>query len=485
MSPEQSLTLDKQDRDDFSTLTAQESHTIEGQILKMKMIGEIIDRRFEVKREAVKRQLSVGSDLDDDALDKAVDASFQKIHVTSRDIGDGRFNLIVEKGDDAESDDLDESLFRMMIPAHVDTVDSDAPTILETKNDQITGQGVFDMGAAVLNNIALAVDTQVPKGMKVYFVFTADEEMHSSGAKNITEWSIFPSINCVLSSEIGPVKTPLPTENGRMRIITARTGRLKLLAKVKLDPGSQGHGAEDHLPSAGGALRKLQNLIYERFDEGYVSTEGNKNESPQKRSHDLLPMEKIEDGDYFARKSRKRMGYMNTNEARWEFSIRMVPPSTTAEYLQHFERWTRGIDKREDWRQRGVIVTMEQNKLLPKAQPSDAPEFLASYSPYEMPADHPFVFITSNVLRRLSGVAPEIIGAKSVADECVYAETMLGQRHSFADLNKGIVTIPINGDGAHTPEEWVSQTSILQVRRAILALIEDEDGFRSLLRKGV
>jgi acetylornithine deacetylase/succinyl-diaminopimelate desuccinylase-like protein len=118
-----------------------------------------------------------------------------------------------------------------MIPAHVDTVIDKKPRLeLRTQGDKWEGLGVYDMGAAVLNGIALAVETKVPDGMEVHFVFTPDEEMHSRGARQLMQkWVRWPEIDCVLSSEIGPIP-PLKSGDKHMRLITGRSGRQKFSA---------------------------------------------------------------------------------------------------------------------------------------------------------------------------------------------------------------------------------------------------------------
>ena len=62
--------------------------------------------------------------------------------------------------------------------------------------DRKRGLAVWDMGAALLNSIALAVDTVIPEGLQVYWVFTVDEEYNSAGAiKLMDEWPEWPYVD--------------------------------------------------------------------------------------------------------------------------------------------------------------------------------------------------------------------------------------------------------------------------------------------------
>jgi acetylornithine deacetylase/succinyl-diaminopimelate desuccinylase-like protein len=107
-----------------------------------------------------------------------------------------------------------------------------------------------------------------------------------------------------------------------------------------------------------------------------------------------------------------------------------------------------------------------------------------------MPSDHPLIQISKDILKRVSGVLPELAGAPSVADECDFAADMLSRQAaakqgnesqespwSFGNSDKGIINIPVNGGDAHNVREWVSKRSIMQVREAFRLLIEDEQGF--------
>ncbi len=460
MSETSSYRIGNDDLRDFELLTAQESHSVEGQIAKMEMIERMIRERDHTVRRNASIRIRDAQGLSGGNLADAVNSEVQNIRISRMLLGDGRFNLIVEKGDD-DSDNDDRSIYRVMIPAHVDTVQSGAPVQLYNDPrhpDRAHGLGVYDMGAGVLNNIDLAITTKIPKGMKAYFVFTVDEENNSVGARELIEqWQVWPLIDAVVSSEIGPVP-PLPDDDPRVRLITARAGRLKLIGNISIDPHAQGHGSEKDMPNASSALRHVLNSLDRRFYEGYENPDGTGYEPKQQREHPLLGSEMIEDGDIDAWKS--RTGYFPPDRAEFQFAVRMVSPSTQDEYLQHFTRWTRGIAKKGQWSKWGINHSITRNAKL------------ASYSPYELPRDHEIVRVATDVITRITGVAPEIMGAPSVSDECDYAEA-----------GKPVITIPPNGDEAHHPDEWVSLSSILKIREIVRALLEAPDGLMQLLRK--
>jgi len=445
-----------QDLIDFEKLTKQESHSIEGQILKMGMVETMIRDRFEALRRSLEVELRTLG-LKGEAFDKQLDNRLQNIRISRMLLGDGRFNLIVEKGDD-DYENEDPSIYRVMIPQHIDTVNSGAPLefVLQPSNpDHVSGLGVDDMGAAVLNSIDLAISTKIPKGIKAYFVFTVDEEKDSIGALDITnQWDIWPLINAVLSSEIGPVP-PLPDDDKRIRLIIARTGRLKMIGDISIDPRAQGHGSMRNMPNASTALRHLLNHLEQRFYEGY-SLGHDQHEERQKRTHDLLGEEMIEDGNLRAWKSRE--GYFPVDRAEFDFAVRMVPPSTQDEYRDKFLLWTKEFARRGKWSKWGIAYSITRNSNV------------ASYSPYELEKNDPIVQVASAVIQKVSGIAPDIVGASSVADECYYAE-------------KPVISIPPNGDMAHHPDEWVSLSSMMKVRAVLKMLLEDTDGFSSLQKQ--
>jgi acetylornithine deacetylase/succinyl-diaminopimelate desuccinylase-like protein len=469
--------LQEVDEEQMAALTAQESFSIEGQIRKMAMVGGFIRDRYERARQQALISLGDTSDLSSEMQDVRVNALVQPLEFERIDVGDGRFNLIVSKGLKYEIKDGEPvrvpPRYSVMIPAHVDTVIDKKPRLeLRTQGDKWEGLGVYDMGAAVLNGIALAVDTKVPDGMEVHFVFTPDEEMHSRGARQLMQkWVRWPEIDCVLSSEIGPIP-PLKSGDKHMRLITGRSGRQKFVGNITINPQHQGHGAQEGIPNASDALIELLSALRGAFFSGYrdprqVNAEFIK---PFQRSHSLLGVENFETGKLV---THQREGYFPPHAADFSFSMRTVPPTTLEGMLRQLMEVARRVAKQGDWTRFGIGYTLGQN-----------PE-VASYSPYSMPPSHQLVQVANDVLTRVAGEIPHPVGAKSVADECDYAAGILqlAGKTSFEDLlDKGVINIPINGDLAHHPGEWVSRMDIARVRFATKMLLEDPLGLSRLMR---
>jgi len=465
--------LEQIDYTQLFALTEQESVTVDGQIAKMRLVEEMILARLNDMRRRLFARLQ-SSVAGEEARETAVASQMQALRIHHLDLGDGRYNLIVERGE-GDDETPDTTIYRVMVVAHVDTVEG-LPHHNQLEQDLANpdrwkGRGVYDMGAGVINSIALASAVQVPEGMKVYFVFTVDEEEDSLGALQLVrQWDVWPHIDAVISSDIGPLK-PLPDDDPRMRLIIARCGREKCLGTITIAPGQQGHGAQTGLPNASDALVELLGSMREQFYRGRKGSAGERDESPVQQSHSLLGVEEFETG---AVTSTQRDGYVLPHEAKFRFAVKTVPPTARGEMLKKMKRTASGIAHRGEWHgKHGIDHTLV------------ADDSETSYPPYEMPDKHPMVRVAAGILRRISGVDPEIVGGPSVADECVYADSMLEgmELPSFDKTPRGIITIPPNGDHAHSPDEWVSKMNIARVRQAVRLLIENPDGLISLAQK--
>ncbi len=461
MPLDQARTLDAHDFEDFARLTEQESHSIEGQIAKMTMIEQMIRRRHEAEEDKVRDNLSAA--YQGAALEEQVEKRCQPIHIFRMPLGDGRFNLIVEKGVEEDSFDPEANIFRVMIPAHIDTVNSAAPLKLTRQTGSLYGKGAYDMGAAVLNNIALAASLEVPEGMRVYIVFTVDEEEDSRGIRHlIKEWEVFPHISAVISSEIGPVEPCLEGQERCLSLIRSRAGRAKFACHITIDPDHFGHGARRGKANATKAKRLMQNRLYDRFEQGF---EG---EPPAAVLHPLFGSDAIEELEDASRKT--QAGYGNPDQSEFKFNIKLVPTpeassSPRVQSIGHdLKHWASGIAKREQWKAHHINHT-----LVPNDDES-------SYEPFEVPADHPQVLLLKTMIERVTGMQPLDQFGESTADECDMAEALFKARGAEA----AVLTVPPRGDGAHGPREHVEEASILETRQVIRLLIEDPEGYLSL-----
>lgn len=485
--------LEEIDDEQMRRLTKQESYSIQGQILKMQMVQAMLDERMLFHEQRVRKDLREQG-LRDEQLEGAVERCIQPFKSHTLPLGDGRFVLIVEKGEDEYEADNSHGegqrirpAYSVMVPAHIDTVKGDKLE-LKQDGDRWEGLGTYDMGNGVLNNIALAAECFVPKGMKAYFVFTPDEEETSRGARLlIKQWDRWPEIDAVVSSEIGPVP-PLPPSEKKMQVIIGRTGRDKYAATLSISPRKRGHAAKRGLPNATDAMAGYLVALRERFYHGFAAPVKADDEPPLQQEHPVLGLEEIESGVI---RSYKNEGYVHPHRAELDFAIKTVPPTTLPSMKAWMERIARGVAKRGKWRDFGIDMTLVR-------KPDEAS---ASYSPFCMPEDSPVVGVTLDILRQITGVAPEIVRVKptqvaggtavedeaaaSVADECDYAEDMLKRLpgNTFAGSDVGVVSIPPNGKDAHHPDESVSRQSTAYVREAIKRLIEDPVGFPRLAEK--
>ncbi len=475
--------LEKIDHSQFERLTAQESFTILGQARKIDLIEQLITERVKAHlghevAVVTEELLSKGETSSEDEIHKLADSRLQKLDIQEIRFSDKRRNLIVGKGSGRSA------AYTIMIPAHVDTFrlkKKSFPKELLTlqqdplESDRMRGHGVWDMGAAVLNNVALAADVRVPDGMQIYFVFTVDEEADSIGAKAmIKHWPAWHDVDLVLSSEIGPL-SDIPGEGDTaMRYILARRGRRKMRGRIKIAKEYRGHGAVSNVPNAREALYEWAHYAKQRFNESVMV--GGKVLPPLQKKHPLLPEEKLDFGGGKTLGKPEGQGHPNLEE--FDLHVQTVPPSTLASVLADQIAVFNELKQRGEWARYGI-----SNRL--RSFPG------TSYPPYSMPIDlgtgvplpHTAVTIVQNILRNVSGMEPVAAGANSNADECLYAHAMLKAleektgTYTFEGTNKGVITLPIIGNKAHNLREWVSWSDTARVRQALKMLIEDPSGF--------
>lgn len=473
--------LDKMDHRHFEALTAQESFSIDGQRKKMEMIEKMIWERWKVGWQRVRTEL-MERELRGELLREELDRRVQMISVSRLPLGDGRFNLIVEKRGRRTS--REKKPLSIMVPAHVDTVNA-SEHLLELRTDvadadRYTGRGVYDMGAGVLNAMYLAAEVDVPDDMTAYFIFTVDEEKDSKGVKAlIQEWKAWQDIDIVISNEIGPDETKRPP-TGRV-IHTGRRGRGKWLGTI--DVHKRGHQAKRGVPNSSEALIEVLGKVKQRFYEGKLSADPGqvveRIEPPIQLKHDLLEEEILEFGEL---KSMKPFpGYVPPSAAGFDLSAQLVPgsdrdeegrPITRVEAVyRQIKKVFQEIAKAGKWEDFQIDWTFIRNLTE------------TSYEPYAMPANHPVSRIVREIYERVANVMVSETGATSVADECELAESMLERlpNNTFEGNIAGVISLPTEGGEAHNDDEWVSKRSIAEVRHIMRLLIEDPDGFRLLI----
>ncbi len=473
------------DLEQFERLTRQESFTLEGQAAKMELVERLIEERIRACAESLQQRLRGESVNAEDAERQAREMT-QQVHIRRQRVDAVRHNLIVGRGDGSSAN------LRVMVPAHVDTVfPADVPLprqrppgweqdiIARTRmlqftrdphdRDRIRGLGVWDMGASVLNGVALAAETDIPKGMHVDYVFTVDEEVGSLGAlKLIKEWPGWPKVDIVLSSEIGPLATRPPEGDTAMRYAVARRGRAKFLGTYSIDNDRMGHGAVDDQSNA------VQAFVHAMFhlERRFYGSDG---APPIQHRHPLLGEDKF---DFGFMESNDPPGLVNPQLAAYKLFIQQVPPGSPEDCGEALREFLDGYARKNSWERFGISYTLGLSGAA------------TSYPPYTMPIrvdgspmPHPAGDILVDAMRRVTGQMPMPTGARSVSDETLYATDMLRRmgRKGFDGTRRGVLNPLIEGNKAHNVGEWVSERSMLQMRALMAHLFTDAAGFRRLV----
>ncbi len=338
--------------------------------------------------------------------------------------------------------------FTLLVPSHIDTVRPDPDwtnsyqlNASSANPDRLQGLGAYDEQSSVLNGIRLLRDVEVPEGMCVFVAFVGDEEYRSHAARHIIHhWPHFPSVDAVLSSEIGPLK--VPEGDDVMRIILGRRGILKTRIHAKLVKGA-GHGARPGMPSAYHELAQVYRLFnpdpYDPLPPELRAC------APHLRHHPILcGQEGSQPGPlgyeeiFAADVSAGSEGLIRPQEAKANHKTLLIPPSTISSALRCQMESLERLSALREWQSRGIRMTLSQR--------TDS----TSYAPFQIDQDHPFVGVVGYGIERVSHAPPVLAFGDANADENLYA----------MDGGKPTLSVPIKGGGAHSPSEWVSASDI-------------------------
>ncbi len=467
--------LPELDRDQFARLIEQESFTREGERAIMDIAKQLIEERITLKeREVMSEEESVGAS--GSAIRRRLNGIqpvlFDEVFIDDPQQRDPlpRYNLIAEKSGVQQGTKAD---YTIMVVQHLDSVpcDQDMLTMRYDKHTgRIRGRKAFDMGAAALNSIALAADVTVPLGMRVYFVFTTGEEgPRSDGALALMDaqrWEGWRDVDLVLSSEIGPlIHPPKDDEDDALRLIVGRRGRLKLYQSIKIAEDAAGHASLPTLPNAQDefdAWMAMNRRYAKRF----------------RRTHPVLGEELLSKGDPVIppnySEEKQRRGYSHPPYAGFEVFGQLVTPNTIERALKEQKEVMGRIAKDRDWAMRGIRGKIE---LLAGATSYDS--FCMPYAEGENKA----VDAITSMIGRVTGTPAVIDGGHSVADENLYYANMVRRapNQTFQGTKKGVLSVPIRGNGAHGIREWVDSSDMLRVRELFRMLIEDEQGFKQFV----
>lgn len=504
--PESYDPLSPLDLEQFDALTAQEGHTIEGQIKRLGMIEPMIRQRLELNEKQRRRALSK-IHRDERQIDAIIKKEFQPVRFEYIKVDGQLAAVIVEK---SSLHPRHRAGYTVMMPNHVDTIVPDwasyDPTQQRAEPDadgRIESVGVWDEGQAVANSIAITADVYVPDDMRLYTVFTRGEEAPQSLGANavIEQWGGMEEVDMILSSEIGPLPTEsMPADGDKaMRYIDARPGRARFFTSFEVLDEARGHGSIHDLPNAQSEYIRFQTWMEEVFSGedshgfDYGVDAGGQRLASLVRSHPILGRERIQTGDSwkpwdgrqdpedYVRALGKDVSYTNVNKTHSKFYAHIVPPNSVRSTLEKLKAVHAHIGGIRAWAERGI-----KSKL-------DVFKGEQSYPPFAMPdrSRNRAIGIVHDILTKVAGVEAVRERGQSVADENLYADELrqklLNNRQfdhpdddPFVDSVSAVISIPPVGHHSHSPNEWLSADSMAQVRHAIMRLLRDPDGLAQL-----
>jgi acetylornithine deacetylase/succinyl-diaminopimelate desuccinylase-like protein len=403
----------------LTQLARQPSHDIEGEIAKIRLIEEMLRR--------------------------------SNTHLHHIPVGDGRNVLVAEKGSHTNT------LFTLMLYAHVDTVEGSEGWHeryeLKREAGRISFIDAWDMQAAIQQMISLAYTIEVPDGVNVFFAFAPDEERNSAGVEALLRWHRMREVDLVISSEIGPHPPSEPSHP--VRVITSRMGSLKIDGTITTQ---RSHGALPGAPNALTEYQEAMHLLRRIFARTFA------------RKHPLhVRGEEISDAGSSAHQSRT----LDTVEkAEFAYMVRTVPGSPLERALaiqrccfcrpEELDAWLhdiltahsrvfRDIHTLRRWAQKKVSCTLIQSRVR------------TSYEPYELDPASESVQLVSRAVREVCHPHrdPVLVGAPSWADS-----------NKFVAAGYPCVDVPNNGDKAHETGSWVEERSVAMIREVFRHLIE-------------
>lgn len=331
--------------------------------------------------------------------------------VKRQEISEGRYNLIAERGTTGKP---------IAFYAHMDTVESAQgwkidPFKVKEEGDKLYGLGTWDMKAGI-GAILKAVEK--PTNRKIKIVFGVDEENISEGVQALIRSGFLDGVEGVIVPEAGNSEK----EHLGPRMITlGRRGRAVYSIEVT---GLSAHGATKKGVSALSIASRVVQFL----------------ESLEMRTHPKLPQ-----ASQFVRKMCSEGDGLSTPEkAIIELDRHLVPPETFESVLKELQKAL------EQFNQKGAVVSVSIRKRKTPYLP-----------PYETNPEDPFVRRVVGIMQSLFGSVNYNYGL-SVADE-----------NAIASLGIPVVTIGPKGADDHSPNEWVSKTSYLELIRLFERIISE------------
>lgn len=322
----------------------------------------------------------------------------QDYTIHTQDIGDGRQNIVVERGSGDSA---------IAFYAHIDTV---APTGTwkrdphsgELDGDRLYGLGSYDMKAGMAAAI-YAFETYEPQNMKVKLILCVDEENISEGAHALLDSGYIDDVTCIISPEPA-------FRDGLQGVTNGRMGRCVFDLTLRRE-------------SVHTAFYELDKDLNRMFAEIVNALE------------DMYQYENDRKQFIFVRQMQSEVSGMSlphTLHAQLEASL--IPPSSVTDVFDNV-------------RERIDAITENYDGIAAKIAPIQrATPFL---NPYEVAEDSKYLALLSNAIEEETGKSAQPYFRSSVGDDNVFGAngyTVLG--------------IGPEGDNAHAPDEWVSIQSL-------------------------
>lgn len=330
-------------------------------------------------------------------------------------VEDSRCNIIAQKGHGKKT---------ISLYAHLDTVPvadgwKTDPYKLTVNGDEAYGLGAYDMKGGMSVAIKTFLE-YTPKHIKTQLLLCIDEEYISKGGHTFIRSPLSKDVTCVVSTEPA-------FKHGINGIVTGRSGRAVYVVTLKTKP--------EHFmfyqPSlditlyASWLIQKLQKLARDKGDG----------------MRQFLFVRKI---------ATEAKGMSTPDSIVMEIDAAILPPATNETILERINSIMSGILPD------GISGTVEYyNRPTP---------FL---SPYVLKRNGPYLKALKQSVMNVTGTKAVPYFRSSVADENIFGAA-------------GISTLGIGpiGGNAHSPNEWVSLSSLEKLHQILNNFLVKVDSFR-------
>lgn len=320
--------------------------------------------------------------------------------IDTQDVGDGRSNIIVTKGQGDKS---------IAFYAHIDTVaptgtwDND-PYAAHIEDDKLYGIGTYDMKSGMAANICAFNDFE-PKDFQLKLILCVDEENISLGAHSLLKTDHLKNVDCIISPE--------PAFKGLHSITIGRMGRCVYDVEITRDSVHTAHYSPDK------DINRVWAKLQEALEELYIE-EGTKKQF------------------VFAREMRSEVTGMSLpNKITAQLEAGIIPPQSADMLRDRLIQVMQDVLENFD----GVSFTLDYvNRLT---------DFL---DPYEIDKNNAYALKLYDAVQKVTGKTAEPYFRSSVGDDNV-----------FGSRGYTVLGIGPEGANAHAPNEYVHLDSLEQL----------------------